>query len=396
MRGRLVQTLVPMLMAAVLGGGCGGDEGGAPPADTAADVGEAVDSLTVDSGTPSDTDRDTASDPDVTGDAPADAVVEADSEAESDGGAEASADAAADVITDDGPGADATVDSAPDGVADAVTPETGATDSDALADGDTTVTSDATAEADAAADAASDVDARPDASSDVTDAADGPKKCATNAECDDAIFCNGQETCDPADGDPVTGCRPGAAPACDDGAACTVDSCDELLGSCVHSPLHAMCDDAVYCNGTERCEPTSGDPVTGCKSGAPVGCDDGIGCTADACNESTRSCAHSPNHAVCNDGIFCNGAEVCDGTLGCIAGDAANCDDARSCTIDTCSASLDACTHTPVHTSCADGFYCSPTGPSPTGCVAGTPSSTPSAAFGASCERCDEVSQVCR
>ncbi len=45
-----------------------------------------------------------------------------------------------------------------------------------------------------------------------------------------------------------------------------------------------------------------------------------LSCTSDSCNESTDSCNHVPSNAVCDDGLFCNGAETCSVTLGCQAG----------------------------------------------------------------------------
>ena len=41
---------------------------------------------------------------------------------------------------------------------------------------------------------------------------------------------------------------------------------------------------------------------------------------ADACDEATKGCTHTPDSAMCGDSTFCNGAEVCDAVMGCIAG----------------------------------------------------------------------------
>ncbi len=57
--------------------------------------------------------------------------------------------------------------------------------------------------------------------------------CSTNADCDDGILCNGAETCDVASGS----CLAGTPPTCDDGNACTADSCDFASNACVHSPI---------------------------------------------------------------------------------------------------------------------------------------------------------------
>ncbi len=47
-------------------------------------------------------------------------------------------------------------------------------------------------------------------------------------------------------------------------------------------------------------------------------CNDNIACTTDVCNVGT--CLHSPQHDLCNDGAFCNGAESCNTLNGCVAG----------------------------------------------------------------------------
>lgn len=52
--------------------------------------------------------------------------------------------------------------------------------------------------------------------------------CVVNADCDDGIFCNGQELCSQGV------CVGGAPVVCDDGLSCTQDSCDEAAGACTY------------------------------------------------------------------------------------------------------------------------------------------------------------------
>ncbi len=102
--------------------------------------------------------------------------------------------------------------------------------------------------------------------------------------CDDGLFCNGTETCDSSSGEAVCS---GTAPVCGDGVACTADSCNETTNQCDNIANNATCDDGVYCNGAETCDPTNG-----CQAGTAVTCsDDGFTCSAEACDESTDSCA---------------------------------------------------------------------------------------------------------
>jgi hypothetical protein len=177
--------------------------------------------------------------------------------------------------------------------------------------------------------------------------------CTGDAQCSDGQFCNGVEQC-------LSGtCTGGAAVDCSDGVACTADSCDEGTDACGHAPNDGLCGDGQFCNGVEFCDAVSGcsagpDPCPGttcdeagdacgcnldedcddgqscnglelcsagsCTPGTPVDCTDGIACTVDACNEASDTCTHDPSHALCSDGLFCNGAEQCDAVLGCLTG----------------------------------------------------------------------------
>ncbi|HEV8551511.1 MAG TPA: MopE-related protein, partial [Polyangiaceae bacterium] len=95
---------------------------------------------------------------------------------------------------------------------------------------------------------------------------------------------------------------------CDDGFACTTDACDLARNTCVHAPDDSVCDDGIYCNGAETCE-----PALGCQPGPVVGCSDNSGCTIDTCVEATQSCKHEPRDAD-GDGdppIACEGGD-CD------------------------------------------------------------------------------------
>jgi hypothetical protein len=79
---------------------------------------------------------------------------------------------------------------------------------------------------------------------------------------------------------------------CDDALECTIDACDAALGRCRHFPNDSSCDDGVYCNGTEVCE-----PALGCRAAAVPTCSDSDTCTIDTCVEATQSCRHEPRDA---------------------------------------------------------------------------------------------------
>jgi hypothetical protein len=108
-----------------------------------------------------------------------------------------------------------------------------------------------------------------------------PRECETSSDCDDGIFCNGQETC--------TGgvCMPGSLE--DDGIDCTQTVCDEQAQEVRHEPIHSLCGDGQFCNGAERC-----DPESGCVPGNPPPVDDGDPCTNDYCDESMDRLVNEP------------------------------------------------------------------------------------------------------
>eukprot|EP00565_Helicotheca_tamesis_P005002 CAMPEP_0185724850 /NCGR_PEP_ID=MMETSP1171-20130828/1220_1 /TAXON_ID=374046 /ORGANISM="Helicotheca tamensis, Strain CCMP826" /LENGTH=932 /DNA_ID=CAMNT_0028392799 /DNA_START=71 /DNA_END=2869 /DNA_ORIENTATION=- len=58
--------------------------------------------------------------------------------------------------------------------------------------------------------------------------------------------------------------------------------------------------------------------AVGCSSDGE--CDDGIPCTVDTCNMETGLCENTPDDSVCDDKLFCTGTETCDVTYGCQTG----------------------------------------------------------------------------
>ena len=79
------------------------------------------------------------------------------------------------------------------------------------------------------------------------------------------------------------------------------------------SDCDADCDDGLYCNGAETC-----DGAGRCQPGTPVDCNDGVGCTDDSCDEVNDTCVNAANDANCpDDGQFCTGVEYCDTVTDC-------------------------------------------------------------------------------
>ena len=136
-------------------------------------------------------------------------------------------------------------------------------------------------------------------------------------------------------GDNISECE--SASECDDNNICTTDSCSPSR-TCVNEPV--SCDDGVFCNGAEVCN-----PAVGCEPGLPLVLDDGVPCTVDFCDDINDVIAHEPNHGACDDGLFCNGAEICDVVNDCQPGPTLELDDGIGCTDDSCDEDNDVIVH---------------------------------------------------
>ncbi len=198
--------------------------------------------------------------------------------------------------------------------------------------------------------------------------------CTVDADCDNGLFCDGSETCNVGTGT----CQAGTAPDCTDGVSCTGDSCNEGTDSCDNTPNDGLCSNGLFCDGTETCNAT-----LGCQAGAAPDCNDGVGCTADSCNEGTDACDNVPNNAVCDDGEFCNGAETCDPALDCQAG-------SDPCSGGACDEDADICLECTVDADCNDNLFCNGV-ETCNGAGACEPGTAPCAAG----ETCDENGDIC-
>jgi len=197
--------------------------------------------------------------------------------------------------------------------------------------------------------------------------------CLGDQQCADGDLCNGIEHC------VVGSCVASPAPlVCDDGDACTNDTCNPTAG-CAHADVAcpATCgpgDDGLRCSDGTAC--TVGDT---CSGGACVGttlaCDDADPCTVDTCDVqlgctyveqangptclTSAQCASSADHTPCvadgdpctQDGCLegacrlglnqiqrqcadadaCNGEEFCSTVKGCEPGPPLACDDGEAC-----------------------------------------------------------------
>lgn len=245
---------------------------------------------------------------------------------------------------------------------------------------------------------------------------------ADHGQCDDGLFCNGEERClsfvgcvrgermDCSDGvdctadlcdEDVDACsNPAVDALCDDANVCTTDTCDEAQG-CTYENTDGPCDDGLLCTSGDTCEGGScsgetvdcddSNPCTGpdlcdenlgctkppkdededcgddgiCIEGQcaetcsmDYECDDQVPCTIEICDLSLGRCRYFEDNEFCDDGSFCNGVETCHSALGCMPGVKPNCDDGLTCTLDTCSDSAGACEFVTNDAVCNDDNIC--------------------------------------
>lgn len=167
--------------------------------------------------------------------------------------------------------------------------------------------------------------------------------------CDDGQFCTGGDHCE-------SGACVGSF-ACEDNDPCTLDTCDEENSACSNSfSPGEVCDDGNPCTSAEGdiCldfDPNTGEPGNGCYGLLPYECNDGLNCTADAC-DGVGGCTADP--VDCEDGDACT-TNTCDESAGGCVSSPVVCDDGSACTTDTCN-SADGCHYDPI--SCDDGLAC--------------------------------------
>lgn len=209
-----------------------------------------------------------------------------------------------------------------------------------------------------------------------------PVPCANDTDCDDHRFCTGTEHCQ------AGFCAKGTPVVCsgsDDGIPCTTFACDETARGCVQVGNDDACDDGSFCNGAEVCNPASG-----CQAGTPVTCPGGdVACVVGQCNEGLKSCTQVADSSVCDDGSFCDGYEFCDPSLGCQK-TPPPCTDNVACTDDICDEGTFSCSYVPNDAYCNDGLFCDGTEycDGYQGCRTSGPPCTPN-------EKCDEGGNQC-
>ena len=132
--------------------------------------------------------------------------------------------------------------------------------------------------------------------------------------CDDGDKCTKTDLCKAGK------CVGSGGIVCDDGNQCTVDACKPATGKCGFSANINPCDNGNLCTWGDRCKNGK------CVTGTNFSCDDGQACTTDSCDAKTGKCTYKPlaNGANCSDGEACSTGDRClDGK--CTAKDRSKC-----------------------------------------------------------------------
>jgi len=146
----------------------------------------------------------------------------------------------------------------------------------------------------------------------------------------------------------------GAVLDCDDGSACTSDSCTPLAGC-----INANAPDETPCMPADLCA-TGGQCVAGqCTVTEYLDCDDDNPCTVDRCDGGACQHDNVADGTECDDETVCSLASACQAGT-CTATELVDCDDENACTADLCDAET-GCYQDNAEdgTSCDDANACS-------------------------------------
>jgi len=163
----------------------------------------------------------------------------------------------------------------------------------------------------------------------------------------DAIFDGSVTFIEPGQCDPLLPDHP----QCDDGIACTDDSCNGVTFLCEHTPNDGFCTDTGAC-GVGVC-----DPVEGCQYDLDdLLCADTGACGIGVC-QLDLTCAYTLADGNCTDTGEC-GTGSCEPDLTCAyAPDDGNCTDTGECGTGACEPDL-TCAYTPTDGNCTAEGEC--------------------------------------
>jgi hypothetical protein len=174
------------------------------------------------------------------------------------------------------------------------------------------------------------------------------QECQTNDDCDDGNVCNGIETCVDFT------CTTGTPLNCDDGVACTDDTCNPITG-CDNTPDDGNCDDGDPCTN-DVCN-----PLTGCTNIPFFEC-------PQCPEEGTETKCTDQVDNDCDTYVDCDDPDCYDDPSCQECQTDADCDDDNPCTTDTCVQNECSNVISSINDPDGDGI---PSGPSPECCIGG-------------------------
>ncbi len=172
-------------------------------------------------------------------------------------------------------------------------------------------------------------------------------KVQSGATCSDSDACTSGDACLQSGY-----CKPGAPVSCDDGKDCTVDACLPQKGCQQTTKTGAACDDDNACTKGDACSDKA------VCVGSPLSCDDGKACTTDSCDKLGGCKNEAQTDKPCDDGNACSIGDVCLASGVCSASGLKSCADSNGCTLDSCDPKLGCVNAVQDKASCDDGSAC--------------------------------------
>lgn len=172
--------------------------------------------------------------------------------------------------------------------------------------------------------------------------------CARDTECNDSKSCT-TDTCEVGIGRCVH--TPQSGTSCDDLDACTTDDTCRENGICLGAPL--PCDDGRACTVDTCLQGVCSHDASICACTTASDCDDNNPCTDDDCSAADGRCLHAPRNGPCDDGNPCTVGDACE-AASCVAGPEKTCVAGVCVATAQCDQGTGACVTTPTQ----DGNPC--------------------------------------
>ncbi len=137
---------------------------------------------------------------------------------------------------------------------------------------------------------------------DSCDAAKGCVSLPNAATCDDADLCTADDTCKSKK------CVGGPFVTCSQHTGVCVDvACSPTKGCQYHNRPKQPCSDGDFCTSGDACVDMK------CVGSTQTSCDDGNACTVDSCDKAAKQCVHKNSSGPCDDGNPCTSKSACSG-----------------------------------------------------------------------------------